>query len=156
MTRAHYPTTWPGTAIIKSTHTAFNWRSDDHLAVSDFARDPGNCTTTFNQWRVMVRQAPLSTPDWPTFRDARAPKVQPKRGPKTVAPGFGKNGGTIKNLSAKADKITRFHSHGLPSHITRAPARPSQAGTSAHGLQRLEAEQTRHSGAYSRVKVEKT
>lgn len=29
MSTAPYPTTWPGTAIIKSQHTPFNWRTAD-------------------------------------------------------------------------------------------------------------------------------
>lgn len=33
-----YPQTWPGTAIIKTQHNAFNWRGKPSEV---FARDPG-------------------------------------------------------------------------------------------------------------------
>ena len=110
MTRATYPATWPGTAIIKSVHTAFNWRR------------PGDS------------HAPLNA----GIRKTNAPNVG---GTPRQPGGFGANNGTIAGLSKKAQKIIAFK-----------PAVTSYA----HNLQRIEAAQKQHGGAYSRVKVEKT
>lgn len=70
-----YPSTWPD-GTLKTMHTAFNWRFEinvpsDHLKTSQFASDPRNCTTAFNQWRTaMENLLKEDVPGWPEFRDA--------------------------------------------------------------------------------------
>lgn len=70
-----HPYTWPD-GTPKSQNNAFTWRIDinvpsDHLKTSQFASDPRNCTTAFNQWRTAMEN-PLKedVPGWPEFRDA--------------------------------------------------------------------------------------
>lgn len=67
-----YPATWPGTAVIKSMHSPFNWQHPrsakaDHLLTSQRASESGKTTTAFNQWRALMTVAPKSAPTWPEY-----------------------------------------------------------------------------------------
>ena len=67
-----YPATWPGTAVIKSMHSPFNWKHPrsakaDHLLTSQRASESGETTTAFNQWRALMTVSPKSAPTWPEY-----------------------------------------------------------------------------------------
>jgi hypothetical protein len=67
-----YPATWPGTAVIKSMHSPFNWKHPrsakaDHLLTSQRASEAGETTTAFNQWRALMASAPKSALTWPEY-----------------------------------------------------------------------------------------
>ena len=157
---APYPTCWPGTQIIKSTHNAFNWQQTGHEKHSEFAADqPTNRTTLYNRWLVARSQVDLPliynkanraralahrTPDWPEFRDAH---TTPARSHKAKS-GIGHNNGTMHGLSKKADKIIRVkRTPGLL--VASTPAAPA-----VHGLSPHIARAPGHGGAYSRAGVQ--
>lgn len=104
MTRAAYPACWPGTAIIKSTHTAFNWRQTGHDQYCPLLSYPTDRAPLYNKWLTASAEYPRTTPDWPEYRDTHtAPE---RRGPKKKATGgISGHNGTIQGLSRKADKI---------------------------------------------------
>lgn len=149
MTRTTYPATWPGTAIIRSVHTPFNWQTTDHARMSCvIASDTALRTPVYNQWLAARRASPDSTPDWPEWR-ARFEAKQKTPSSKRRVGGFGVHEGTIVGLSSKADKplaarpgakAVMSKAQALPTpkpmHLARAPA---QAGN------------PRHNGAYSRA-----
>lgn len=104
MISAPYPATRPDTAIIVSTHNAFNWKVTGHDRCSEFARNPADRAPLYNRWLVARAESPRSTPDWPQYRDTHTTPA--KRGPKAKATtGISGHHGTIQGLSKKADKI---------------------------------------------------
>lgn len=144
---AAYPATWPGTAIIKSTHNAFNWQLTRHDQCSEFARTPSDRAPLYNKWLVARVEAPRATPDWPKYRDTHtAPE---RRGPKAKS-GIGHNNGTISGLTKRADKLLQprpalpgHMSSGTqvtPMHLARAPGKAIKAARPAN-----------HGGAYSKA-----
>jgi hypothetical protein len=78
---------------------AFNYRQTDHMDTSEWASNPANCTTAFNQWRTEVRAGRVVA-DWPEFRDAKLAKVAAPRGrPKKEKP---------TTAAARAKELTKF------------------------------------------------
>lgn len=75
MSAADYPATWPGTQIIKSVHSPFNWRR------------PGDSTEPLN---AGIRATAMPA--------KRGPK-------KKATGGISGHNGTIQGLSKRADKI---------------------------------------------------
>ena len=151
MTRTTYPATWPGTCVIRSVHTPFNWQTTDHARMSCvIASDTALRTPVYNQWLAARMASPDSTPDWPEWRQRFESKQKAPTSNRRVG-GFGVHEGTIVGLSSKADKLLAARpgakavmskAHALPTpkpmHLTRAPA---QAGN------------PRHNGAYSRAGI---
>lgn len=101
-----YPARWPGSNIIRTVHTAFNWQREDRDSI--MAQDYGNCTTLYNQWRSAQRtgEGKGHNQTWPEFRDANTPGVPVKYSHlKAGTGGFRANNGTVYGLSDKADAL---------------------------------------------------
>lgn len=140
MTHTTYPATWPGTAIIKSTHTAFNWRqTGGHDQFSARLACPTDRTPLYNQWLNARAEHPRSTQDWPQYRDTHTTRV--RRGHKKNA-GIAHNNGAIAGLSNKADKRLAVRHCPGPQLNTLGAAKTSMTTPGATGP---------HGGAYSKA-----
>lgn len=142
---AAYPACWPGTAIIKSVHTAFNWRQTGHDQCSEFARNPVDRVPLYNQWLNARATAPCSTPDWPQYRDTHTAPA--RRGPKKKD-GIGHNNGTMHGLTKRADKLLQPRA-ALPGHMSTATqVTPMHM---ARAPKAKPAKPANHGGAYSKA-----